>query len=487
MQPEVINTAPETSSEEMDVEVEYDISTEQAELGNIDEQIDVIIEESLEDFETVEKDTSRKETAGFDNAAPEDSSINPPTTEIEEELLSLDEKTESTESLNEDIESTENYSTNVSEEDSVFSNEDESQILKQNIVDDDEIFFDNLKEFQEELANELESHVMNEYANEEKADLFDSERDSASKLTQTKQKEVLSKKNKPIKIDENEETSSKLKKVKETIKNIIKNYKKEDMHNPVESSKKPLKKSQQKHKSLLDKEHEKEEPKQNEDDILDTNIESKTLAEKNEEEMPIINFPLKEENDLQEKQNFIDSGKNKLLQKVKKRKKAKEPTDRFERKEKISYEEEIINQDDNRFIEENIKQQETSKTSETGDDNMSLESEIDDSEMETTESLFKAVDETVIKELKEKETVKRSIEVKIPSKGIKVKITDGNIIEILETDSGESNDEDVKVKITGIDGETLGQNEKSFSPKASPKKEQFEAPQTKRKQKVKKS
>lgn len=490
MQPEVINTAPETSAEEMDVEVEYDISTEQAELGNIDEQIDVIIEESLEDFETVEEDTSRKETAGFDNAennAPEDSSINPPTTEIEEEFLSLDEKTESTESLNKDIESTENYSTNVSEEDSVFSNEDESQILKQNIVDDDEIFFDNLKEFQEELANELESHVMNEYANEEKADLFDNERDSAPKLTQTKQKEVLSKKNKPIKIDENEETSSKLKKVKETIKNIIKNYKKEDMHNPVESSKKPSKKSQQKHKSLLDKEHEKDKPKQNEDDILDTNIESETLAEKNEEGMPIINFPLEEENDLQEKQNFIDSGKKKLLQKVKKRKKAKEPTDKFERKEKISYEEEIINQNDNRFIEENIKQQETSKTSETGDDNMSLESEIDDSEMETTESLFKAVDETVIKELKEKETVKRSIEVKIPSKGIKVKITDGNIIEILETDSGESNDEDVKVKITGIDGETLAQNEKSFSPKASPKKEQFEAPQMKRKQKVKKS
>lgn len=43
--------------------------------------------------------------------------------------------------------------------------------------------------------------------------------------------------------------------------------------------------------------------------------------------------------------------------------------------------------------------------------------------------------------------VKRSIEVKIPSKGIKVKITDGNVIEILETNSVESTD-NVKVKIS---------------------------------------
>lgn len=484
MQPEVINTTPETSEEEMEVEVEYDISTEPAELESIEEQIDVINEESLEDFEKLEEDTSSKETVGIDNAAPEDSNINVPTTEIEEDLLSLDEKTESTESLNEEIDSTENYSTNVSEEDGVLL-KDEIQILKQNI-DDEEIILDSLKVLEEELAIELESHVINEYgSNEEKADLFDNERDSAPKLAQTKQKDVLPKKNKPIKMDENEETSLKLKKVKESIKNIIKNYKKEDVHNPVESSKKPSKKSQQKLKSLLDEEHEKEEPIQNEDDILDSNIESETLSEKNEEGIPFIHSPLQEENNLQEKLNFIDSGKKKLLQKVKKRKKAKESTNKFERKE-IFYEDELINEEDNRFTE-NIKQQETSKTSGTNDDNMSLESVIDESEMETTESLLKAVDETVVKEvIKERESVKRSIEVKIPSKGIKVKITDGNIIEILETDSGESND-DVKVKITGIDGETLAQNEKSFSPKASQKKEQFEAPQTKKKQKVKKS
>lgn len=470
----------------MDVEVEYDTSTEPAELGSIEEQNDVIIEESLEDFEKVEEDTSSKETVGIENAAPEDSNINLPTTEIEEDLISLDEKSESTESLKEEIDSTEKYSTNVSEEDGVLLKEDEIQILKQNI-DDEEIIFDSLKVLEEELAIELESHVINEYdSNEEKADLFDNERDSAPKLAQTKQKEMLPKKNKPIKMDENEETSLKLKKVKESIKNIIKNYKKEDVHNPVESSKKPSKKSQQKLKSLLDEENEKEEPIQNEDDILDTNIESETLSEKYEEGIPFFHSPLQEENNLQEKLNFIDSGKKKLLQKVKKRKKAKESLNKFERKEKIFYEDELINEEDNRFTE-NIKQQETSKTSGTNDDNMSLESSIDESEMETTESLLKAVDETVVKEvIKERESVKRSIEVKIPSKGIKVKITDGNIIEILETDSGESND-DVKVKITGIDGETLTQNEKSFSPKASQKKEQFEAPQTKKKQKVKKS
>lgn len=470
----------------MDVEVEYDISTEPAELESIEEQIDVINEESLEDFEKVEEDTSSKETVGIENAAPEDSNISLPTTEIEEDLLSLDEKTESTESLNEEIDSIENYSTNVSEEDGVLLKEDEIQNLKQNI-DNEEIIFDSLKVLEEELAIELESHVINEYdSNEENADLFENEGDSAPKFAQTKQKEVFPKKNKPIKMDENEETSLKLKKVKESIKNIIKNYKKEDVHNLVESSKKPSKKSQQKLKSLFDEEHEKEEPKQNEDDVLDTNIESETLSEKHEEGIPFIHSPLQDENNLQEKLNVIDSGKKKLLQKVKKRKKAKESTNKFERKEKIFYEDELINEEDNRFTE-NIKQQETSKTTGTNDDNMSLESVIDESEMETTESLLKAVDETVVKEvINERESVKRSIEVKIPSKGIKVKITDGNIIEILETDSGESID-DVKVKITGIDGETLAQNEKSFSPKASQKKEQFEAPQTKKKQKVKKS
>lgn len=84
------------------------------------------------------------------------------------------------------------------------------------------------------------------------------------------------------------------------------------------------------------------------------------------------------------------------------------------------------------------------KTKETEGAKKKIEKEI--KEMSEEVEIVEDTEDSLIEKVR-REPVKHSIEVKIPSKGIKVKITDGNVIEILEIDSEES-DKDVKVKIT---------------------------------------
>ncbi|XP_054257871.1 uncharacterized protein LOC128982846 isoform X2 [Macrosteles quadrilineatus] len=124
-----------------------------------------------------------------------------------------------------------------------------------------------------------------------------------------------------------------------------------------------------------------------------------------------------------------------------------------------------------------------------------LENTQPQDETKSSKTVDTTNDEIKIKEVSKESqpTVKSSIEVKIPSKGIKVKITDGNVIEILETDSGEYND-DVKVKITGLEGDTIAEAYKTEASKIddddndlikSSSKDTFEKDFNKSKRKIK--
>uniref|UniRef100_A0A1B6IWE4 Mannosyltransferase n=1 Tax=Homalodisca liturata TaxID=320908 RepID=A0A1B6IWE4_9HEMI len=374
---------------------------------------------------------------------------------------------------------------NVTSEDENITNEDENLTNEdENLTNEDE----NLTNEDENVTNDTEDvnisilSVVNNSAPGENADYVE-ERYSSS-LPDSKPKKFNLKRDKSkINMRANEEENIKIKKVRDDIKNIIKKYYQEEVED-IE----PLKKYEPRFDKFKQKHKIKEEPELNSknkiekyEDSRDTEDITNVDLEPHVEVSDDIQLESsKVENDEESFEDVkISEGfkQKKPISKVNIQSKIREAKSKFAvkdsfqiKKENFVEEIEEIEVPKEKEIKGFRKLKKKSRTEVPSEEDVPDAEDVTDKPIKTAEvdiPVAEAKEESTAKEVKQSESIKRSIEVKIPSKGIKVKITDGNVIEILETDSEEAND-DVKVKITGIEEQTT-----SFS-KLSSKKETYD-------------
>lgn len=346
----------------------------------------------------------------------------------------------------------------------------------------------------EEELNEFPDHVIeNKLPNNEKPfEKIDDGTIHTFPSSKNKSKDLVAKKSK-LKINSIEKSGNngKIKNVKDNIKNIIKTFNKEEEINDVHEMSNNEKKYNVPYYKYESNDEEEDTIENNERSSDD--IETDTIKDlKNDipmfENIQTSTSNIIDEREVKEDTLPIQQKSKKSYTKIKLRSKIREVKSKLEKNERLQEEKKKPQVEElNKFLSGGQKSKTIDKKTKFDyeeEEEDVLESEEFDTEtpvyLEKKENeMTKINEEVTVKEMTGSD-VKRSIEVKIPSRGIKVKITDGNVIEILETDSNEVTDS-IKVKVTSAQKDSPSQSDDRVNiDKETPT-------QTKKKQKFKQS
>jgi len=497
--PQDTNIEAESSNDDVEVEVEEDISTE---TDIVEENKDLVTDSPLTPSEESEEEnrevSSMKEEEGeidslsklettvdinFDttNTSVLEDSIELPAVEVEDEQDDEDEtilesKTlwdtlvASIEENDENIEDRVNNLEKIEVSDvNTFLPEEQNVTVKQ---------FNNSEDSQESPSlvripiNNITTKIKKEKNTEEQSEIFNYESLPKPSNAQMKQKAFIPKRDEAkFSNIEKEDESEKYYKVKDNIKNIIRKYQKEEILKPTKYMKTNDQKAKKGYpKSKVSKDLNSEKSIFEIPENISNNDEIDEHKDEGRENIP--NYPelIESIEDLTEKN--VDRKYIKTPSKANIKSKTRDSKYKVAREDGAKIVKSDPNDQKDDFDISDTKLKEPKKTKKTlktdfAEDIEAFKENVDSDTTIENEPLTEIKEKVTMKEEKEGDIAKRSIEVKIPSKGIKVKITDGNIIEILETDSEEAND-DVKVKITGIETESSTLTNKSPQTKSTP-------------------